>query len=316
VVLLDDPLSAVDANVGHHLLHNCILNGPFAHRTRILVTHQLDVLPRADLILVMERDDVNEGHIIQQGTYQELLQQEGVFQTLLQEYGSAAAGNSTSIEGEGDGQVKGEGLEKEEVPGAEVPEEDKQKGGKLLLDEERETGEISWMTYLHFVRAIDAWWMVVAVFFTLVWLESSRVLMFLFLGYWSRNRFEDLSQGAYMGIYGGESGETKAFNDAHSYRCCRIHGRVGGKSLGRMYFLLILYQWISLYLMIVAGNRASFRMFKDAWSRVMRSPTSWHDRTPVSHRFQSSSRFPVADIQTGRILSRMSKGEHLAIALT
>lgn len=215
VVLLDDPLSAVDANVGHHLLHNCILNGPFAHRTRVLITHQLDVLPKADLILVMERDDANEGRIIQQGTYQELLQQEGVFQTLLQEYGSAAAGNSTSIEGEGDKQIKGEGLEKATVQGVAVPEEDKQKGGKLLLDEERETGEISWMTYLHYLRAIDAWWMVVAGFFTLVWLEGSRVLMFLFLGYWSRNRFEDLSQGAYMGIYGGEPAGTEVTIHAH-----------------------------------------------------------------------------------------------------
>ena len=207
-MLLDDPLSAVDANVGHHLLQNCILNGPFAHRTRILVTHQLDVLPRADLILVMERDDANEGRIIQQGTYQELLQQEGVFQTLLQEYGSAAAGKSTCIQGEGDGHSEDE---KSRTDGQQaiVPEEDKQKGGKLVLDEERETGEITWKTYLHFLRAIDAWWMVVASIFTLVWLEGSRVATFLFLGFWSRNRFEDMSQGAYMGIYAGESaGET------------------------------------------------------------------------------------------------------------
>lgn len=70
IVLLDDPLSAVDANVGHHLLHNCILNGPFAQRTRILVTHQLDVLPMADLVIVMDRDDKNEGRIVQQGTFQ------------------------------------------------------------------------------------------------------------------------------------------------------------------------------------------------------------------------------------------------------
>jgi ATP-binding cassette subfamily C (CFTR/MRP) protein 1 len=238
----------------------------------------------------MEQDNLNEGRIIQQGTYQELLQQEGVFQTLLQEYGSAAAGNATSIEGEGNGQVKGEGLKENEVPGAEVAKEDKQKGGKLLLDEKCETGEISWMTYLHFVQAIDAWWMVVAVFFTLVWLEGSRVLMFLFLGYWSRNRFEDLSQGAYMGIYGGESADTKAMIYAYGCRCCRIHGCVGGESLGQMYLLLMLSQWISLYLMIVAGNRASFRMFRNAWSQVMRSPTSWHDRTPVSDRCQSSRR--------------------------
>ena len=69
IVLLDDPLSAVDAHVGHHLLHQCILNGPLAHRTRILVTHHLDVLPKADLVLVMDRDDNNDGRIIQQGTY-------------------------------------------------------------------------------------------------------------------------------------------------------------------------------------------------------------------------------------------------------
>ncbi len=69
VVLLDDPLSAVDALVGHHLLQNCILSGPLAERTRILVTHHLDVLPQADLVLVMDRDDNNEAHIVQQGTY-------------------------------------------------------------------------------------------------------------------------------------------------------------------------------------------------------------------------------------------------------
>jgi ATP-binding cassette subfamily C (CFTR/MRP) protein 1 len=203
VVLLDDPLSAVDANVGHHLLHHCILNGPFAHRTRILVTHQLDVLPRADLILVMERDDQNEGRIIQQGTYQELLNQEGVFQTLVQEYGSAAAGHSTSIEGEKEGQGEVEEPKKEEGDLI-VPDEEKQKGGKLLLDEERETGEITWMTYLNFLRAVDAWWMVGAVLFSFAWLEGSRVVTFLFLGFWSRNRFEDMSQGGYMGIYAGE----------------------------------------------------------------------------------------------------------------
>ncbi|EEB98382.1 hypothetical protein MPER_02118, partial [Moniliophthora perniciosa FA553] len=39
VVLLDDPLSAVDSYVGKAILRNCILNGPLAGRTRILVTH-------------------------------------------------------------------------------------------------------------------------------------------------------------------------------------------------------------------------------------------------------------------------------------
>ena len=63
------PLAAVDAHVGHHILQNCILNGPLSEKTRILVTHHLDVLPRADLVLVLDRDMQNIGRIIQQGTY-------------------------------------------------------------------------------------------------------------------------------------------------------------------------------------------------------------------------------------------------------
>jgi ATP-binding cassette subfamily C (CFTR/MRP) protein 1 len=70
VVLLDYPLSAVDANVAHHLLHRCIMSGPLARRTRVLVTHHLDVLPHADMVLVMDKDEHNVGRIIQQGTYE------------------------------------------------------------------------------------------------------------------------------------------------------------------------------------------------------------------------------------------------------
>lgn len=68
IVLLDDPLSALDANVGHHMLQHCILRGPLANRTRVLVTHHLDVLPQADWIVVMDSDQ-NVGRIVQQGSY-------------------------------------------------------------------------------------------------------------------------------------------------------------------------------------------------------------------------------------------------------
>ena len=46
VVLLDDPLSAVDAHVGRHLLDSCI-GGLLAKATRVLVTHQLHALTAA-----------------------------------------------------------------------------------------------------------------------------------------------------------------------------------------------------------------------------------------------------------------------------
>ena len=41
-------------------------------------------------------------------------------------------------------------------------------------------------------------------------------------------------------------------------------------------------QFLSSYSMVLAGIRASFSLFTQAWEGVMRSPTRWHDRTPVS----------------------------------
>ena len=64
VVLLDDSLSAVDAYVGKAILENCLLNGPLADKTRILVTHALHVLDKTDYIYMME-----DGVIIEEGTY-------------------------------------------------------------------------------------------------------------------------------------------------------------------------------------------------------------------------------------------------------
>ena len=45
LVLLDDPLSAVDPAVGRHLFEKCIV-GLMGGRARVLVTHQLQYLPR------------------------------------------------------------------------------------------------------------------------------------------------------------------------------------------------------------------------------------------------------------------------------
>jgi hypothetical protein len=69
VVLLDDPLSAVDAHVGRHLMQHAIC-GALASATRVLVTHQLQFLPEADLVIKLEK-----GRITASGTYAELLAQ-------------------------------------------------------------------------------------------------------------------------------------------------------------------------------------------------------------------------------------------------
>ncbi|XP_014851229.1 PREDICTED: multidrug resistance-associated protein 4 isoform X5 [Poecilia mexicana] len=79
IYLLDDPLSAVDAEVGRHLFEECIC-GLLRKKPRILVTHQLQYLKAADQIVVLK-----EGQMVAKGTYSEL-QCSGIdFTSLLKE---------------------------------------------------------------------------------------------------------------------------------------------------------------------------------------------------------------------------------------
>ncbi|PNF15053.1 Multidrug resistance-associated protein 9 [Cryptotermes secundus] len=77
VYLLDDPLSAVDTHVGKCLFDECISKF-LANKTRILVTHQLQYLRHADLIVILKN-----GKIETQGTYKELMASKTDFAHLL-----------------------------------------------------------------------------------------------------------------------------------------------------------------------------------------------------------------------------------------
>lgn len=66
LVLLDDPLSAVDAHVSQHLFEECVVK-KLAGSTRILVTHHVHLLPRCDHIIILE-----DGRVKAQGSYAEL----------------------------------------------------------------------------------------------------------------------------------------------------------------------------------------------------------------------------------------------------
>ncbi|WVF68600.1 hypothetical protein IAT40_003369 [Kwoniella sp. CBS 6097] len=278
IVLLDDPLSAVDAHVGHQLMENCILRGPMAERTRLLVTHQLDILDKADLVLVMDRNENGDGRVIQHGRYHDLLAQEGVFRYLIRQFGSTVpsghsdeieidTGYSTPASGlEEDSALisnrKGLPLEQKGIAKSHEEETVKKEAAKLIVDEERAEGVVGFKVYLSYLQAIGSVVLPILCAVLLVSAQAATIFNALFLGFWSSDEFQGLSQGAYMGIYGG---------------------------LGAAMALL---NWAATYGVFLSGIRASFRMFNLAWTGVMRSPTSWHDRTPD---------------QTGRISSRLSK---------
>ncbi|GMH25910.1 hypothetical protein Nepgr_027753 [Nepenthes gracilis] len=77
IYLLDDPFSAVDAQTASFLYKEFIQTA-LAPKTVIFVTHQVEFLPAAGLILVLR-----EGRIVQAGKYFDLLQADTDFSTLV-----------------------------------------------------------------------------------------------------------------------------------------------------------------------------------------------------------------------------------------
>ena len=75
IYLLDDPLSAVDAHVGKHIFENIISSDTekMRNKTRLWVTNNLSFLPQVDHIIVLEN-----GSILDQGTYQDLAQRKSL----------------------------------------------------------------------------------------------------------------------------------------------------------------------------------------------------------------------------------------------
>jgi ABC-type sulfate/molybdate transport systems ATPase subunit len=90
VYLLDDPLSAVDAHVGRHLVSECLAN-LLRGKTRVLVTHQLQFLAEADLVVMME-----DGKVSQTGTYAELLAGGATFAEFKMEQGEGRDGQGAA----------------------------------------------------------------------------------------------------------------------------------------------------------------------------------------------------------------------------
>lgn len=67
IYLLDDPLSAVDNNVSRHLYERCI-EGYLRDKIRILVTHNVQHLAKADRIILLDKEKV-----LAQGSYDEIV---------------------------------------------------------------------------------------------------------------------------------------------------------------------------------------------------------------------------------------------------
>ncbi|CAG8620597.1 18107_t:CDS:10 [Acaulospora morrowiae] len=186
IVLLDDPLSAVDAHVGNSLFENCIC-GSLKSKTRILVTHKLGILQNVDYIIYME-----DGEVAEQGTYEELMKDGKGFYKLINEYGEGD---------EDEDEAKAEEIEDSSEKKTDVKDKKIVLAGKgLMTTEERSTGAVNNKVYISYLRAAGGLILVPTVFVILVGMQGSNIGNTLWLSYWSSDQFH-LSYGAYIGIY-------------------------------------------------------------------------------------------------------------------
>ena len=77
LVVLDDPLSAVDAHVARHMFTHCVQDA-FKGATVLLVTHAVQFLTAVEHIVVLDG-----GKVVETGSYAELVAAGGLFSELV-----------------------------------------------------------------------------------------------------------------------------------------------------------------------------------------------------------------------------------------
>ncbi|KAL6615056.1 hypothetical protein ACP70R_037326 [Stipagrostis hirtigluma subsp. patula] len=152
IFLFDDPFSAVDARTGLHLFKECLL-GFLAAKTVVYVTHHVEFLPSADIILVLR-----DGKITQCGDYTEILKSGEELMELVRSHKDALAtldmlehpsgsvdstyhpgGNGSTLfiaEDKLDGNNEEDGIVQ---------------NGQLVQEEEREKGRVGFIVYWRYI---------------------------------------------------------------------------------------------------------------------------------------------------------------------
>jgi ABC-type multidrug transport system fused ATPase/permease subunit len=278
LVLLDDPLAAVDAHVGKHLFHKCIVkellqggrDDGAIKRTVILVTNALQYLnnPMIDRILVFQN-----GRIVEEGSFEELSQGRD---TLLSKFLAVMAETGVSP-------TVTQGCDTESMPGLSISggefsvndedtisldDEDvndepakKETSGALMTDEfkERVQGHVDKQVYIAWGRAAGGIWVPIVILLGYGLAEGINVLSKWFLTYWSHH---------------GEEG--------HQIRFLGIYALIN--------LSVVLTTCFRNMILMSCGLRASRVLFARLLSVVLQAPTSFFDTTPL-----------------GRIINRFSK---------
>lgn len=178
IVLMDDPLSAVDAHVGRHIMDEAIC-GLLRDKCRVLATHSLHVLHRCDRVVWLDG-----GRIKTVGTFTQLMEEDEEFvqlMTLSNNDGKSTAEDSDeeSIEGATEDE-KAVILERMETKKSQIA---------LMQAEERAVKAVSWNVYGGYIRAAGSLLVVPLVLVMLFLSQVANIATSLWLSWWTADQF-------------------------------------------------------------------------------------------------------------------------------
>ncbi|KZP16437.1 ABC protein [Athelia psychrophila] len=207
IVIMDDPLSAVDAHVGKALFDGAIIESLHNQGiTVILVTHALHFLSQCDYIYTLK-----DGRIVERGTYKELVGNAGEFALLDKAYGGAEVLDDMTEDTVEDVMVSkllkqdmtietvkttlgNSKLERRSGAGTGKIE------GRLIAKEIRKTGSVSWHIYGSYIAAGRGWLTLPLITLFVVLMQTSQVMNAYSLVWWEDDTFH-LSTSLYQTMY-------------------------------------------------------------------------------------------------------------------
>lgn len=243
IYLLDDSLSAVDANVAHQLFNQVIgSNGMLKKKTRILATHNISYLSEMDHIVVMA-----DGEIIEQGSYSNLMESKGKLAEFLNQHMHQGKKESDSKKNLVTKQLSVVSSHSESSQNEENVAND---NAQLTEEETMQTGKVKWGVYKQYIQSIG-----VLMFLAILLVNASSVGFEtgsgVWLSHWSTEVMDRPAQLKGLEIYIG------------------------------MILALAVSAFLCYIVLFYGTIRAAKKLHERLLYSIMKSPLSFFDTTPT-----------------------------------
>jgi len=166
IYLFDDPISALDANVGKKIMKNCIIKY-LKGKTRIIVTHALQYLKYMDRIFYMKN-----GRICWIGKYEEM--EESNISDLLKFMNM----RKKSIDEKSNQEIKNEGNK--------IINFENKKMVKIIKEEDEEVGEVKLNVYISYFKYMGGTCFMILIFMIMLFWQINKGGSDYWLAYWSK----------------------------------------------------------------------------------------------------------------------------------